>query len=154
LILAAIPFIGPAMYFFADTRPRRVRLAHRSNITQVRPVSPVLKNWNEREHVYLTWAGLVFLGLAIVACWINDWSPGRLRFGLFGAFTDVDAIFQSLLVLIILAFGDACVRSSGGNACPPVKAGSRVPRTHPAGRDRPADPENEARKPRDRPPQP
>lgn len=107
--ITIVPFMGPAFYFFVDTPPRHIRQAQRTKVKAAveRAPSRVLQRWNEREHIYLTWAGLVFVSLAILSWYINDWSPGRIYFGALGAFTDVDAIFFSLLLLAVFAFGGA-----------------------------------------------
>lgn len=93
--LAAIPFVGPFIYLFAHA-PRR----------PVVKQSAALKKWNEREHVYLGIASLVFWGCAVLAYWMNDWRPGAIRHDpiTFGTFTDVDAIFFALLVGAVVTF--------------------------------------------------
>ena len=92
-LLAAIPFVGPFIYLFAHA-PHR----------QVVKESAVLRRWNEREHIYLGAASLVFWGLALLAYWMNDWRPGAIREGIWGSYTTVDVIFFSLLVGAIVTF--------------------------------------------------
>ena len=108
-VITVVPFMGPVFYFFTDTPPRHIRDAHRTKGKAIveRAPSRVLQRWNEREHIYLTWAGLVFVSLAVLSWYINDWTPGQLYFGTLGVFTDVDAIFFGLLLLAVFAFGGA-----------------------------------------------
>ncbi len=108
-VSTVVPFLGPLFYFFTDTPPRHIhdpRRAKRKVVVQRAP-SLILQQWNEREHIYLTWAGLVFVSLAVLSWYINDWTPGQMHFGALGVFTDVDVIFFALLLLAIFAFGAA-----------------------------------------------
>ncbi len=104
--LAAVPVIGPFMYLFADVPPRRRRFPAKERRRPARP-SAFLQRWQEREHVYLFWAGLVCLVLAFVAYWLNGWSPGRIHVAPFGWYTDADIVYQALLVLAVLVWGAA-----------------------------------------------
>ena len=107
-LIAALPILGPFLYLFTDMPPRHRRLQE-----QRRPVpekqSAFLKRWNEREHIYLGWASFVFWTLAVVAYWINDWSPGDIHPAPFslGHYTDVDVLFFALLIGAVLTFGAA-----------------------------------------------
>ncbi len=68
-----------------------------------------MKRWNEREHVYLGWASVIFWSLAVLAYWMNGWSPGEIHYHpwLWAHYTDVDVIFFSLLIGAVLTFGAA-----------------------------------------------
>ena len=105
-VIASIPLLGPFLYLFADMPPRNVA-ARRAKHQQVKAPSAFLRRWNEREHVYLGWASVVFWGLAVVAYWMNNWSPGRIIEGRFGTYTEVDVLFFALLVGAVLTFGAA-----------------------------------------------
>ena len=107
-LVAGIPILGLFLYLFADMPPRHKRTIEKQNRAPQK-LSPFLKRWNEREHVYLGWASFVFWSLAVVAYWMNDWQPGEIhawRFNL-GHYTDVDLLFYSLLIAAILTFGAA-----------------------------------------------
>ena len=93
--LAAVPFAGPFIYLFVH--------APRAPATRE---SAVLKRWNEREHIYLGAASLVFWSLGLLAYWMNDWSPGAIRQAPFnlGLYTDVDWLFFALLIGAVLTF--------------------------------------------------
>jgi hypothetical protein len=105
-VMAVLPFVGPFLYLFADMPPRRRRMPVISRPSPKR-ISPFLKRWNEREHIYLAWASVVFWALAALAYWINDWRPGRVIWGRFGTYTEVDVLFFSLLIAAVLTFGAA-----------------------------------------------
>src|SRR5262245_44808900 len=77
-VMAAIPFVGPFLYLFADMPPRHPP-APREERQSSRESSAILRRWNEREHVYLGWASFVFWALAVVAYWMNDWHPGEIH---------------------------------------------------------------------------
>jgi hypothetical protein len=93
--LAAIPFVGPFIYLFSH-KP----------LPPAAKESAVLKRWNEREHIYLGAASLVFWSLAVLAYWMNDWQPGAIRQAPFnlGFHTDVDRIFFALLIGAVITF--------------------------------------------------
>lgn len=94
------------MYFFVHVPPRASRPLSDINTRTGKP-SRLLRQFNEREHVYLAWASGIFWILAIVAYWLNDWTPGYIIDGPLGSYTRVDAIFFSLLVVAVLTFGAA-----------------------------------------------
>ena len=106
VLIAAVPVLGPLLYLFVHTPPRTSRPLPDINSRTGKP-SALLRQFNEREHVYLAWASAVFWILAIVAYWLNHWTPGHIIDGPWGSFTQVDAIFFSLLVVAILTFGAA-----------------------------------------------
>src|SRR5262245_7938168 len=69
LLIVSVPFVGPFIYLFSNG-PKR----------QVPPNGTAyLREWNEREHVYLGWTSVVLWVLAFVAWWMNDWKPGEIR---------------------------------------------------------------------------
>jgi hypothetical protein len=70
-----------------------------------RKPSALVLRWHEREHVYLGWASAVFRALAVLAYWMNDWSPGLIIEGRSGNFTEVDVLFFALLVGAVFTFG-------------------------------------------------
>jgi hypothetical protein len=72
-----------------------------------RRMSAVMRYWLLREHLFLSGAGCIFLALAVLAYWINGWSPGEIHQGFLGAYTDVDVIFYSLLIFSVVSFGGA-----------------------------------------------
>jgi hypothetical protein len=104
-IIAAIPFLGPLLYFFADMPPRHSPWL-RGDVPERAKSSTILLRWKEREHIYLLWAGVVLVVLSVVAYWIiNDWTPGTIPSGYLGMYTDVDILFFWLLLLAVLCFG-------------------------------------------------
>jgi len=107
-LVAALPILGPFLYLFADMPPRHKRKSDRETRAPEK-LSPFLRRWNEREHVYLGWASFVFWTLAVVAYWMNDWTPGEIHAAPFnlGHYTDVDVLFYSLLIGAVLTFGAA-----------------------------------------------
>jgi hypothetical protein len=105
-IISALPFFGPFIYLFVDMPAGRPRDPRHGRQSLAKP-SAFLKHWNEREHVYLGWASFIFWMLAILAYWMNDWSPGRIIEGRFGTYTEVDVLFFSLLIGAVLTFGAA-----------------------------------------------
>jgi hypothetical protein len=105
-IVVALPILGPFFYLFADMPPRHRETPQRKSGPR-RPQSAFLKRWNEREHVYLGWASLVFWALGGAAYWMNDWHPGRIIEGRFGTYTTVDVLFFSLLIGAVLTFAAA-----------------------------------------------
>lgn len=104
-VIAAVPFVGPFLYFFVDMPPRRPR---DPGAAQKKP-SAFLTRYNEREPVYLFWASAVFCSLALLAYWMNDWQPGSLHALpiLWAWYTDVDVIFFTLLIGAVLTLGAA-----------------------------------------------
>jgi hypothetical protein len=105
-VMAALPFLGPFLYLFADMPPRHKR--EPVNVRRApKRISPFLRRWDEREHIYLGWASVIFWGLAALAYWMNDWRPGRFIWGRFGTYTEVDVLFFSLLIVAVLTFGAA-----------------------------------------------
>jgi hypothetical protein len=106
VLIAAVPVIGPVLYLFVHT-PGRAPRRLSENDEMPSKSRAVLNHWNEREHVYLGWASFIFWVLAVVAYWINDWTPGYILDGPVGSYTEVDAIFFSLLLVAILTFGAA-----------------------------------------------
>jgi len=107
-LIAGLPFIGPFFYLFIGMPPRHRRLPERKHIRPVQQ-SAFMKRWNEREHIYLGWASVIFWALAVVAYWMNDWTHGRVHYmpWLWANYTDVDIIFFSLLIGAVLTFGAA-----------------------------------------------
>ena len=105
-LIAAIPFVGPFMYLFADMpvyhSRKKARLRHMTE-----KQSRFMKHWDKHEHVYLGWASFVFWSLALLAYWMNDWQPGRMIEGPFGTYNEVDVLFFSLLIGAVLTFGAA-----------------------------------------------
>jgi hypothetical protein len=106
-LIAALPIFGPFLYLFVDMPRVGVPLGPQEPPRRPRPMSRVMRYWLEREHLFLSGAGCVFLALAVLAYWINGWSPGEIHSGLLGAYTDVDVIFYSLLILSVVSFGGA-----------------------------------------------
>jgi hypothetical protein len=105
-VIAAIPFVGPFFYLFADMPPRH-RGERKPQRQPPAKQSAFLRRWNEREHLYLGWASLVFWMLAVLAYWMNGWTPGRIIFGRLGTYTEVDVLFFALLIGAVLTFGAA-----------------------------------------------
>jgi hypothetical protein len=108
IFIAAIPIVGPAMYFLVHV-PTRAPQRPESNDPRALRSWAFLKHWNDREHVYLGWASFIFWVLAVVAYWMNDWKPGRTHYisWLWASYTDVDVIFFALLIGAVLTFGAA-----------------------------------------------
>ena len=102
-LIVALPFLGPFIYLLVQL-PSRRPLAPPEG-TEGRKPSALIGRWHEREHIYLGWASAVFWALAVLAYWMNGWSPGPLVQGRFGAYTAVDALFLALLVGAVLTFG-------------------------------------------------
>ena len=105
--IAAIPIFGPFLYLFVDMPRVEVPLAMRQLPPPPRRMSAVMRYWLEREHLFLSGAGCIFLALAVLAYWIHGWSPGEIHQGPLGAYTDVDVTFYTLLILSVLSFGGA-----------------------------------------------
>ena len=107
-LIAAIPLIGPFFYLFAEMPPRQPRANGKEKGKAERP-SAFLRHWNEREHIYLGWASAIFWALAVLAYWMNDWSPGQIHYApwVWGNYTDVDVLFFSLLIGAVLTFAAA-----------------------------------------------
>jgi hypothetical protein len=100
-LIVAVPYLGALIYVLVQLPPRRYPPAP----PEGGDASPYVIRWHAREHIYLGWASAVFWGLAGVAYWMNDWSPGPIIQGRFGAFTQVDVIFHALLAGAIVTFG-------------------------------------------------
>jgi hypothetical protein len=107
-LIAALPVVGPFLYLFIDMPPRHHPVPQGVRRAPAKE-SLVLRRWNEKEHIYLGWASFVFWALAVLAYWMNGWSPGRIHAAPFnlGHYTDVDIIFHALLIGAVLTFGAA-----------------------------------------------
>lgn len=108
VIIAALPMIGPLIYLLVHTPARAPRRPEGNDARALRSWA-LLKHWHDREHIYLGWASVIFWVLAVVAYWMNDWTPGRMHYmpWLWASYTDVDIIFFALLVGAVLTFGAA-----------------------------------------------
>lgn len=100
-LIVAVPFLGALIYVLVQLPPRRRPLPPPEGAN---PSAYVIR-WHAREHIYLGWASAVFWGLALLAYWMNDWSPGPIIEGRFGSYTQVDVLFQALLIAAVLTFG-------------------------------------------------
>jgi hypothetical protein len=102
-LIVAVPYLGALIYVLVQLPPRRYPPAP----PEGGDATPYVIRWHEREHIYLGWASAVFWGLAGVAYWMNDGSPGQLHNDpwTWAYYTDVDVLFRALLVGAILTFG-------------------------------------------------
>jgi len=103
-LIAAVPFLGAFLYVLIQLPPRRRPLPPPEGSDPRRP-SALVARWHEREHVYLGWASAVFWGLAVLAYWMNGWTPGRILQWRWSTYTEVDVLFHALLIAAVLTFG-------------------------------------------------
>jgi hypothetical protein len=99
-LIVALPYVGAFIYVMVQWPSRRPPAPPEGG-----DASAYVRRWHGREHIYLGSASAVFWGLAVLAYWMNDWRPGAIIQGRFGAYTTVDVIFFSLLVGAVLTFG-------------------------------------------------